>query len=544
MLERFIILYAETKPMYSFQRSKPDQYTMASLSQYVMVLGQIYDANFYFDDDAEYLYASYGDALTYAMKQNERNAPWLSTRLGKSRDHSLRLCALIQSLEMAAVVCHQVFMVYSTFNDGVANKQFFIAIVKKTNELFFPSANSQRRLSIGIEIVQSSIYFTNKLIDQYRQMFEPNKREINRMESLLSNVITPIDKKQTSIKRKQPDRNHDDEYLEDEVDDTSIQSCSKKLTNKQVRANQMSAKAVSMFNPTSDDDIKIIKLILLANAAVLTKSVWSRHPTLKNYIPLLIPALDHLIDLELLIVFDRGAIVTSNEHRFIPVYVKKMISPSCAKENVALTKALTYFKVEHSDYVATWANINVSQTITLTEDIYDLLTSAPYSTFLGDTINQWAPKSRQKSSSMISASQPNDHTEATESAILPSKTTTTKTVNFGINTISKKVTGPSNNIFINANRNDCIENTETLNNINFTCRNTAVNQQHLVKTTASTSTIPDESDVDQENCQIKQINAKHASMMNACLPPLPSGNLPTAINLMLTRQPPQKKRDK
>lgn len=42
MLERFAILYAETKPKYSFQRPKVVQYTMASLSQYIMVLGQMY----------------------------------------------------------------------------------------------------------------------------------------------------------------------------------------------------------------------------------------------------------------------------------------------------------------------------------------------------------------------------------------------------------------------------------------------------------------------------------------------------------------------
>lgn len=41
MLERFAILYVETKPNYSFQRPKIVQYTMASLSQHIMVLAQM-----------------------------------------------------------------------------------------------------------------------------------------------------------------------------------------------------------------------------------------------------------------------------------------------------------------------------------------------------------------------------------------------------------------------------------------------------------------------------------------------------------------------
>ncbi|CAF1154754.1 unnamed protein product [Adineta ricciae] len=181
MLERFAILYAETKPRYSFQRPKAVKYKMASLSQYIMVLGRIENIEFFFDEEAENLYASYGDALTYTMKQNERHAPWLSTRFGKSRDQSLRLCALLQGLEMAAVVCHDLFLEDSSFTNGIADKRFFEAAVKKTQQLFFPSSMNQRQLSIGIEIVQGAIYLTNKFIDQYREMFEPDKRELKRV---------------------------------------------------------------------------------------------------------------------------------------------------------------------------------------------------------------------------------------------------------------------------------------------------------------------------------------------------------------------------
>ncbi|CAF3359428.1 unnamed protein product, partial [Rotaria sp. Silwood2] len=324
---------------------------------------------------------------------------------------------------MDAVVCYEVFLEDSSFTDGFPNKRFFNAVVKKNNDLFFPAANKQRNLSIGIDIVQSSIYLTNKIIDQYQQMFEPSKREIkqvpimikiltiiinrlfsflfSRLELSLVNSTTLVEQKQTGMKRKHADIIHDETYLDDEVETTSIKTHRKKLTNKLVRENQVAAKAVSKFDPTSDDGIKIIKLILSINAAVLTKSAWSRHPTLKNYIPLLVPAIEHLIDLELLILFDRGAIVTSNEHRLIPVYVKKMIPPSAAKENMSLSKLLTLFKVEHSDYIATWSNVNLPPTVSLTDEVYNFLNDAPYSIFLRYCMGQWAPKSRRRSSCII-----------------------------------------------------------------------------------------------------------------------------------------------
>lgn len=41
MLERFAVLYAETKPKYSFQRCEMSDYSMASLSQYIMALAHM-----------------------------------------------------------------------------------------------------------------------------------------------------------------------------------------------------------------------------------------------------------------------------------------------------------------------------------------------------------------------------------------------------------------------------------------------------------------------------------------------------------------------
>ncbi|CAF0988089.1 unnamed protein product [Adineta steineri] len=489
MLERFAVLYAETKPKYSFQRPQTIKHKMPSLSQYIMVLGQINNIDFYFDNDAENLYAAYGDALTYAMKENERNAPWLSTRFGKSRDHSLRLCALIQGLEMAAVVCHDLFVEDPTYINGFADKRFFDAAVKKTNELFFPLSNDQRRLSIGIEVVQSAIYLTNKIIEQYREI---------RMDLSLVTEVLPTEQKNVGMKRKQNVTGYEEDHLQGEEESTSTKYNNNRLTNKKVRENQTVAKAVSMFNPTSDEGIRIIKLILLVNASILTKSVWSRHPTLKNYIPLLVPALQHLIDVELLMVFERGAIVTSNEHRFVPIYIKKMISPLSAKENMALSKLLKMFNIEHSVYVATWSNISLSSTITLTEEVYDFLSAAPYSTFISDNIIQWAPKCRRQLSSNINNSQTRDHSEITQT-VIPLTHASASSINVRTNMMPKVLIGSSSNITIHNN------------------------------------------EIEQENHQQEQTNSVPMETTNQPLTLLPVGSLPTAANLMLTRQTIHKK---
>lgn len=69
--------------------------------------------------------------FSFLVKKNERNASWLSARFGKSRDHSLRLCALIQSMKMVAAICHEVFLEDLGSVDGFANRRFFDAAVKK-----------------------------------------------------------------------------------------------------------------------------------------------------------------------------------------------------------------------------------------------------------------------------------------------------------------------------------------------------------------------------------------------------------------------------
>jgi hypothetical protein len=173
------------------------------------------------------------------------------------------------------------------------------------------------------------------------------------MELPLINEVIPTEQKQVAVRRKQNVSEYEEKDSQGQVESTSTKHSSKKLTNKRVREDVAAAKSVQIFDPMSDDDIKIIKAILLINSAVLTKSAWSRHPTLKNYIPFLVPALQYFIDIELLCFYERGAVVTSNVHRFVPAYGKRMISPLSTKENKSLTKMLNSFKIEHSEYVTT-----------------------------------------------------------------------------------------------------------------------------------------------------------------------------------------------
>lgn len=216
------------------------------------------------------------------------------------------------------------------------------------------------------------------------------------MELSLVNDSNLDEQYQGGIKGRQSNVDHQGNDLEEQSINTK-KSRSRKMTKKQVRENEVAAKAVEMFDPTSTNGKKILNTMLKTNGSVLAKSSWSRHSTLKNYIPLLEPALQHLVDVGLIKLFENGAYVTSNEHRNVPVIVKKIIPPTNAQENLALAKLLKSFDLEHCEYVATWSHIDLSSTTTLTEEVFNFLSSETYSMFIGNIINQWAPRSRVRS---------------------------------------------------------------------------------------------------------------------------------------------------
>jgi hypothetical protein len=106
------------------------------------------------------------------------------------------------------------------------------------------------------------------------------------------------------------------------------------------------------------------------------------------------------------------------------------------------------------------------------------------------------------------------------------------------------VIGSSSNIIINRTDNNTTINTGGDKNTNTIGSNMIINQKQQRKATSTTLSTNDRYEIEQENCPQIQTSPTPVQMISQSLPPLPSGNLPTANNLMLTRPPLKKKRNK
>ncbi|CAF1154762.1 unnamed protein product [Adineta ricciae] len=314
---------------------------------------------------------------------------------------------------------------------------------------------------------------------------------------------------------------HTVDYEEDDIQDQRqpmpIKQSSSRLTKKKAREDETVAQAVANFDPTSDSGKRIINLILNVKSAILIKSTLSRHTTLKNYIPLLDPALDYLIhDIGLLHLFDCGAVVTSNNHRSVPVYVKKMISPVSAKENLCLSKLLKKFSIEHSDYIATWWNISLPSTITLSEEVYDFLSTAPYTTFITVPITVWAPRTRLQEPPVIGLRQVNNHAEPVQSA-LPLVQPSTVSVHARSNIMPRNPMYSSGNNSMDTNENNS---TDSNSEKNASVISTSIidRQQQPIQTTTNDLDTHDENHIQKQNFQRTQKRSAPVETTNQSIP--------------------------
>ncbi|CAF1676171.1 unnamed protein product [Adineta ricciae] len=207
-----------------------------------------------------------------------------------------------------------------------------------------------------------------------------------------------------------------------------------------------------------------------------------------------------------------------------------MVSPSCGKENLGLSQILKTFDVEHANYVSTWWNIILTPTITLSEEVYDLLTSEPYSTFITVPINQWAPASKKQMSSIIRVDQ-NQTYDRTERLQPVTSSTHDHTI-----TTKKNALYPSDSSTISMNDENTTD-ADCGKDGSAASITTITHQQRLHNTTDGINT--DDNDIQQENSNCGQKRNALIVTTNQTLP-----LLPTATNLMSTRQPPSKKKKK
>ncbi|CAF1537992.1 unnamed protein product [Adineta ricciae] len=329
------------------------------------------------------------------------------------------------------------------------------------------------------------------------------------------------DQKAAGTKGKHSVVGQEDDYIQDQLHSTSIKHGGQKSSKKKNHEDEVASQVVALFDPTSESCKKILQMILNVNSAILIKSILSRHSTLKNYIRSIDPALQYLIDSELLISYDSGCVVSSNKNRVVPVYVKRMTSPANAKENSDLSKLLKSFGIEHSDYLATWWNISLPPTITLSEEVYDLLSGAPYSTFITVPIAQWAPKSRQQASSTVCVSHTDSHIEVVQSVTPPIRLSAAST-HLPEDMIPNRTIHSSDNSSTGSNADNSTD-TENEKKASVAHANTSSHRQQRIPKTINDLNTGDESEmIQQENSQQSQKRSLPLEIEHQSLPLLPA----------------------
>lgn len=114
------------------------------------------------------------------MRDIEAFDSWLCARLGKSREHVLRVSACIQLLELAFYLMEKYRLQYDGFDGGLADDQFYQRMLNIVSEFLKrePMIKHEDRIKsdpVAIEVhndvVRGAINYVQIIIRQYRLLF-------------------------------------------------------------------------------------------------------------------------------------------------------------------------------------------------------------------------------------------------------------------------------------------------------------------------------------------------------------------------------------
>jgi hypothetical protein len=114
------------------------------------------------------------------VREIESNDSWLCARLGKSREHALRVAACLQVLELAFYLLEKYRIQYEGFGNGLADDQFHQRMLIISSEFLKrePMTNHDDRIKmnpVAIEIhndvVRGAINYVQTIIRQYYLLF-------------------------------------------------------------------------------------------------------------------------------------------------------------------------------------------------------------------------------------------------------------------------------------------------------------------------------------------------------------------------------------
>ncbi|CAF1653974.1 unnamed protein product [Rotaria sp. Silwood1] len=140
--------------------------------QICMTLDVLGNIDFYFDDHSRQLIISFGNALMFHVYSNQNGDQWINNRLGKSREHTYRIAANIQLIELAFVLLDQYYLEHKHYNDHKADNLFRNQMIELASRMLNRTDLSQRvALDIHYQVVQSAINTVLMNIAQYECFF-------------------------------------------------------------------------------------------------------------------------------------------------------------------------------------------------------------------------------------------------------------------------------------------------------------------------------------------------------------------------------------
>ncbi|CAF3785069.1 unnamed protein product [Rotaria sp. Silwood1] len=143
-----------------------------TVDQICMTLDVLGNIDFYFDDHSRQLIISFGNALMFHVYSNQNGDQWINNRLGKSREHTYRIAANIQLIELAFVLLDQYYLEHKHYNDHKADNLFRNQMIELASRMLNRTDLSQRvALDIHYQVVQSAINTVLMNIAQYECFF-------------------------------------------------------------------------------------------------------------------------------------------------------------------------------------------------------------------------------------------------------------------------------------------------------------------------------------------------------------------------------------
>ncbi|CAF3965001.1 unnamed protein product [Rotaria sordida] len=335
---------------------------------------QMPDLNAFADEDeGRSMSIGFGNSLTREMREIEAYDSWLCARLGKSREHVLRVAACIQLLELSFYLLEKYRVQYDGFGCGLADDQFYQQMLNIVSEFLKrqPMIKHEDRLKsdpVAIEVhndvVRGAINYVQIIIRQYHLLFidldgTTNLNNINPVRK--QQVITIPNTKSTNLCPIVQINNQSNIDTYQSTDDNQFLYSP--------IPNNISNQNHPIFTKRG---ITFAKHFLTYNSWILTNkcitSTMRHNTTLKNEV------LQYLINNEFLCEIKGGLKNRNVRESAIDIWIKCIPSSNDDFDTIReWNSALLTFGITWKQYALTLSNINITDDLYMTDVLNEFI---------------------------------------------------------------------------------------------------------------------------------------------------------------------------